>query len=100
MANVDTKEKIKTNLKLKEPGMFKVVYLNDEVTTMEFVVGSLITYFNYDEKNAFDRTVAIHQEGSAVVAVMPYELAEQKGVEVQTEAQNHGFPLQVKIESE
>lgn len=100
MANADTKVKIKTNLKLKEPGMFKVVYLNDEVTTMDFVVDSLVTYFNYDEKNAINRTMAIHQEGSAVVAVLPYELAEQKGVEVQMDAESQGFPFRVKIESE
>jgi ATP-dependent Clp protease adapter protein ClpS len=35
-----------------------------------------------------------------VVAVMPYEIAEQKGVEVTMLARNNGFPLQVKIESD
>jgi ATP-dependent Clp protease adapter protein ClpS len=35
-----------------------------------------------------------------VVAVLPYEIAEQKGIEVTLDARNEGFPLQVKIESE
>jgi ATP-dependent Clp protease adapter protein ClpS len=42
----------------------------------------------------------IHQDGSAVVAVLPYEIAEQKGIEVTVEARTQGFPLQVKIEQE
>jgi ATP-dependent Clp protease adapter protein ClpS len=34
------------------------------------------------------------------VAVLPYELAEQKGIEVTMLARNNGFPLQVKIEQD
>ena len=45
-------------------------------------------------------TEDIHSGGSAVVAVLPYEIAEQKGIEVTVEARNQGYPLQVKIESE
>jgi ATP-dependent Clp protease adaptor protein ClpS len=40
----------------------------------------------------------VHENGSAVVAVLPYELAEQKGIEVTVAARKNGFPLQVKIE--
>jgi len=35
-----------------------------------------------------------------VVAVLPYELAEQKGIEVTLDARAQCFPLQVKVESE
>jgi ATP-dependent Clp protease adapter protein ClpS len=42
----------------------------------------------------------IHDKGSAVVAVLPYEIAEQKGIEVTLDARAQGFPLQVKVESE
>jgi ATP-dependent Clp protease adapter protein ClpS len=42
----------------------------------------------------------VHEEGSAVVAVLPYEMAEQKGIEVTLLARNNGFPLQVKIEQD
>jgi ATP-dependent Clp protease adapter protein ClpS len=42
----------------------------------------------------------IHEAGSSVVAVLPYEIAEQKGIEVTMEARTEGFPLQVKIEAE
>ena len=42
MSKTDTKVKIKPNVALQEPPMYKIIYINDEVTSMEFVVGSLI----------------------------------------------------------
>jgi ATP-dependent Clp protease adapter protein ClpS len=45
-------------------------------------------------------TKNIHENGSAVVAVLPYEIAEQKGIEVTLEARSQGYPLQVKVEAE
>jgi ATP-dependent Clp protease adaptor protein ClpS len=98
MAQAEPKAKIKPKLNVKEPSKFKVIYVNDEVTTMEFVVDSLVIVFSYDEAAAFDITKQIHEVGSAVVAVLPYELAEQKGVEVTMLAREAGFPLAVKIE--
>lgn len=100
MAKTDIIAKIKPNLKLSEPPFYKVFYVNDDVTTMEFVVESLMQYFHHDEESAITLTTTIHNDGSAVVAVLPYEIAEQKGCEVTIEARRQGYPLQVKIESE
>lgn len=100
MPNTDVRTKIKPNLKISEPGLFKVVYLNDDVTTMEFVVQSLVEFFNYTVDSAIQITRDIHDNGGAVVAVLPYEIAEQKGLEVTQAARHHGYPLQVKIEGE
>lgn len=100
MAHTDAKVKIKPNLKLTEPPMYKVIYMNDDHTTMEFVVRSLIDHFNYTADTAVNITSGIHEAGSAVVAVLPYEIAEQKGSEVTLEAREEGFPLQVKLEAE
>jgi ATP-dependent Clp protease adaptor protein ClpS len=101
-ASTDTiiKPKIEPRLDIKEPSMFRVIYINDETTTMEFVVESLVSIFDLDRERATEITTTIHEEGSAVVAVMPYELAEQKGIEVTILARSHGFPLQVKLEAE
>ena len=98
MAQAEPQAKIKPKLSVKEPSKFKVIYVNDEVTTMEFVVDSLVLIFGYDDASAFDITKQIHEVGSAVVAVLPYEIAEQKGVEVTLLAREAGFPLAVKIE--
>jgi ATP-dependent Clp protease adaptor protein ClpS len=100
MSKTETIVKIKPNLSLAEPPLYKIIYINDEVTTMEFVVSSLVDYFNYNDDTAVNITHDIHQAGSAVVAVLPYEIAEQKGVEVTLDARSHGFPLQIKIEAE
>lgn len=100
MSKTDTKVKIKPNLALKEPPLFKIIYMNDEVTSMEYVISSLIDYFNYTADTATTITQNIHQEGSAVVAVLPYEIAEQKGIEVTLDARSHGFPLQIKVEAD
>lgn len=100
MSKTDLKAKIKPNLKIDEPPMFRIIYMNDDTTTMEFVVTSLIDHFQYSIDNAAHITESIHNEGSAVVAVLPYEIAEQKGIEVTLDARSQGFPLQVKVECE
>lgn len=100
MPNSETRQKIKPNLTLQEPPLFKIIYINDDVTSMEFVVGSLIEYFNYNPDTASQLTMNIHEQGSAVVAVLPYEIAEQKGIEVTLDARAQGYPLQVKVEAE
>lgn len=100
MSKTDTKIKIKPNLALAEPPLYKIIYFNDDVTSMEFVVGSLIDYFNYNQDTAKNITENIHVEGSAVVAVLPYEIAEQRGIEVTLEARSQGFPLQIKVEAD
>lgn len=100
MSKTDTKIKIKPNLALAEPPLYKIIYINDDVTSMNFVVNSLISYFNYNEETATTLTQNIHNDGSAVVAVLPYEIAEQKGIEVTLDARSQGYPLQIKVEAE
>lgn len=100
MSKTEIKAKIKPNLALTEPPLFRIIYINDEVTSMEFVVKSLIEYFNYNEDTATGITHSIHETGSSVVAILPYEIAEQKGIEVTVSARTQGYPLQVKVEAE
>ena len=102
MAMADTEEHVRaavtTDIKIDRPSMYKVIYVNDDVTTFEFVVDSLIAIFNHTREAAAELTIQVNDEGSAVVSVLPYELAEQKGVEATMLARNNGFPLQVRLE--
>jgi len=98
MANADTKTR--TIISLKEPPLFKIIYLNDERTAVEFVISSLIEHFEYTADTAQAVTMNIHESGSAVVAVLPYEVAEQKGIEITVSARSEGYPLQIKLEPE
>jgi ATP-dependent Clp protease adaptor protein ClpS len=100
MSQADVVTQIQTNNELKEPPMFKVIYLNDSATTMEFVIESLINFFDYTAETAVKITQDIHEAGSAVVAILPYEIAEQKGIEVTLFARTSNMPLQVKLEPE
>jgi ATP-dependent Clp protease adaptor protein ClpS len=60
----------------------------------------LISFFNYTTETAFKITEDIHLAGSAIVAVLPYEIAEQKGIEVTVHARTNNYPLQIKLEPE
>jgi ATP-dependent Clp protease adaptor protein ClpS len=100
MANAETKSKIKPNVNLQEPPLFRIIYINDDQTSMEFVIDSLVEYFNYNPDTATQITKDIHEQGSAIVAVLPYEIAEQKGIEVTLDARAKGYPLQIKVEAE
>lgn len=100
MGHTDSKIRIKPNLKIAEPPLFKVIYMNDDHTTVDFVITSLIDHFNYTIETAQNITTGIHETGSAVVAVLPYEIAEQKSLEVTQDAREEGYPLLIKLEAE
>ncbi len=84
----------------KEPGKFKVIVCNDDVTPVEFVISMLITVFRHNEKNARELTFKIHNIGSAVAGIFSYEIAEQKSLDATNLARSNSFPLIIKIEPE
>ena len=94
-----TKEKVKTKINIAPPPMYSVIYVNDEVTTMQFVVMSLMEVFGHSEEVATELCMKVHEEGMAIVATLPYEMAEQKGIEATVLARNNGFPLMVRLEA-
>ena len=100
MPKSETKTKIKPLLNLQEPPLWKIIYMNDDVTSMEFVIESLINFFDYNNETASNLTTKIHHEGSAVVAVLPCEIAEARGIEVTMAARAKGYPLLIKVEAE
>jgi len=98
MEQEKTSVTIKSVLDLDAPKDYQIIYLNDDVTTFEFVTDSLIKIFDYEEQPAQDKATQINDTGSSVVAVLPFEIAEQKGVEVLIAARNLGYPLEVRLE--
>jgi len=97
-SEVATKERVIVKPNIQPPSLFKVIYINDSVTTMEFVIESLASVFNHSEEVAAKLASTVHEDGAAVVAILPYELAEQKGMEVTLLARNNGFPLAIRLE--
>ena len=89
-----TKEKIK----IEEPSKYDVLFLNDEITTVEFVIKILKQIFSKSQDEAIKVTQQIHEQGSGVVGTYLHEIAEQKGIETTLLAREAGYPLQVKIQ--
>jgi len=98
VADVKLDEKIKQ--KIEEPRRWKVVFLNDDHTPVEFVIGVLTEVFRHTQETAKKITLEIHNEGSGIAGVYTYEIAEVKSVETTSLARTNGFPLQVKLEEE
>jgi len=93
---VDTRTRTRNTV--KEPPQYRVIFLNDDITTLEFVVETLVEMFDYSHEDADEKARQINHDGSGIIVVLPYEMAEQKGIEVTMLARANGFPLQVRIE--
>ncbi|WP_022662690.1 ATP-dependent Clp protease adapter ClpS [Paucidesulfovibrio longus] len=85
---------------VREPRKFKVVLLNDDYTTMDFVVEILMHVFKKTETEATLIMLAVHNEGKGVCGVYPAEVAETKVDTVHRLARSAGFPLKCSMEGE
>lgn len=97
-AEIKIKEKVAT--KFAPPKLWKVLFLNDDKTPMEFVIELLTVVFKHDLKSATVVTLEIHNTGSGIAGVYAHEIAEHKSIEATQLSRANGFPLQIKIEEE
>jgi|TARA_R110000796_G_scaffold35590_1_gene91306 ATP-dependent Clp protease adaptor protein ClpS len=91
-----TREKIK----LDEPGLYDVIFLNDNITTTEFVVRVLKQIFGKTQEQAEAIMTRVHTDGQGIVGSYVHEVAEQKGIETTLLARQENFPLQVKVKKQ
>jgi ATP-dependent Clp protease adaptor protein ClpS len=90
----------KTVVNLQPPKLWKVIFLNDDSTSMELVIELLMKVFKHSETEANEITLEIHTTGSGVAGVYAYEIAEQKGIEATMIARKNGAPLRIQVEPE
>jgi ATP-dependent Clp protease adaptor protein ClpS len=90
------KERAKTEK--QEPTLYKVVLLNDDYTTMEFVVRVLETVFQKSPAEAYRIMMQVHQDGRGIAGVYPWEVAETKVETLTSMARHAEFPLRATIE--
>lgn len=95
---IQVKEKI--TVQLEPPRLWKVIFLNDEQTPMELVIELLTGIFKHSESKAREITIEIHETGSGIAGIYPFEIAEHKGIEATTLARQQGSPLRVTVEEE
>ena len=90
------KERVKTEK--KEPTLYKVIVLNDDYTTMEFVLHVLEGVFEKSPAEAYRIMMQVHLNGSGVAGVYPWEVAETKADKVASLASHAGHPLRATVE--
>jgi ATP-dependent Clp protease adaptor protein ClpS len=87
-----------SSLRVERPKKYAVVFLNDDVTSFDFVINSLKSQFRFSTDDASDLAFQIHTEGKAVAGVYSYEIAETLTFEVMTRAAEQQFPLTLTTE--
>ena len=94
----DSAVKDHAELKNQEPKLFNVILLNDDYTTMEFVLQILETLFQKSPAEAFRIMMHVHRNGRGLAGVYPWEVAETKADQVAALAADAGYPLRATIE--
>jgi len=79
--------------KLKTPKRFDVILLNDDYTTMEFVVEVLRQFFHKEFKAAEAIMLKIHIDGEAVCGTYSYDVAQTKVTQVIDYSRRNEQPL-------
>ena len=92
------KERITPKTKKQEPTLYKVVLLNDDYTTMDFVILVLEDVFQKSPAEAYRIMMQVHLNGRGIAGVYPWEVAETKVETVSTMARDAGFPLRAALE--
>lgn len=98
MGNSKSNYSVKEKLKIKEPSLYKVLLLNDDKTTMDFVVQILQDVFSKPNNEAVKLMLKVHNEGQAICGTFSREIAETKCEAVLTLSKANGFPLQCIME--
>ena len=90
----------RTRPQTRKPNMYRVLLLNDDYTTQEFVVIVLRKYFNKSVEEATRIMLHVHNHGVGECGVYTYEVAETKVTQVMDFARKHQHPLQCTMEKE
>ncbi|MDY0116342.1 MAG: ATP-dependent Clp protease adaptor ClpS [Sulfurimonadaceae bacterium] len=96
--HVDTH--LQYEIKVKHPKKYKVFLLNDDYSSMDFVVDILMTVFHKSYIEAEAIMIEVHQKERGICGVYTHEIAETKVMQVHKRARENGFPLKATMEEE
>ncbi|MCB0334655.1 MAG: ATP-dependent Clp protease adapter ClpS [Bdellovibrionales bacterium] len=88
----------KESIEVKEPTLYKVLLLNDDYTTMDFVVSILETVFSKSPAEAVRIMLSVHNKGRGLCGLFPKQIAEAKLQTVHAKAKAQGHPLRCVME--
>jgi len=96
----NTDLEIINEISLKYPKKYKVLILNDDYTSMEFVIDVLMSIFHKSYQEAEAIMLEVHKKDKGVCGVYTHEIAETKVMQVHKRARDSGFPLRAEMEEE
>ena len=85
---------------VKRPKMYRIILLNDDYTSMEFVIEVLVAIFHKTASEATKIMLDVHEKGKGIVGIYPYDIALTKIIQTENAAQAKGFPLKAIMEEE
>ena len=91
---------LENEVMLKHPKKYKVFILNDDYTSMEFVIDILISIFHKNYEDAQSIMLEIHKKDRGLCGIYTHEIAETKVMQVMRRAKDSGFPLKAEMEEE
>lgn len=91
---------IEERVEIRRPAMYRVILLNDDYTTMDFVVAILESVFNKTPAEAVRIMLQVHKGGQGMCGVYPKQIAEAKISMVQERARTASYPLRCVMEKE
>jgi ATP-dependent Clp protease adaptor protein ClpS len=94
----DSDTQVLDEVEVTEPKMFKVLLLNDDYTTMDFVVFILETVFSKSPAEAVNIMLTVHKQGRGLCGVYPRQIAEVKVEQVRIRAKEDNHPLRCIME--
>lgn len=88
----------KTLIYTEEPELYDVIFLNDDFTTMDFVIEVLRNVFFIDATLAVAIMLDVHKKGASTVGTYTFDIALSKQQKATAMARQEGFPLRIKVE--
>ncbi len=97
---LENKTDIRTSVsdETQEPAQYRVVLLNDDFTTKDFVVAVLVAVFHKQQEDAYVIMEDVHRKGRGVVGAYSYDIAATRCLQVHEVARQNGFPLRCVME--
>ena len=95
-----TEHEVLEEVKIKYPSRYKVLILNDDYSSMEFVIDVLMSIFHKTYEEAEAIMLEVHKRDKGICGIYTYEIAETKVMEVHKKARESGFPLKAIMEEE
>ncbi len=96
---LENSSKIKPQIKIDNPKFYKLILLNDDFTTMDFVVKILVMFLNKNYNEATSLMLEVHDNGSAICGEFPRDIAETLQAKIHNYSRQNKQPLKCIIKS-